>query len=55
MLSLQFQKLYIRKLKTGRIDGTGGLAPRSVERIHTVIYAALESAVDNDLIGKNVA
>lgn len=41
----RIQKLYNQKFEKGRIDGKGGLAPRSVERIHTVLHKALKQAV----------
>ena len=39
------QRLYNKKLKSGRLDGRkGGLSPRSIKYIHTVIHSALEQA-----------
>ena len=39
------QKLYNEKIKGGRADGKpGGLSPRSVKYIHTVIHSSLEQA-----------
>lgn len=55
LTKLKLQKFYKQKLETGRVDRKGGLAPRSVERIHTVIFSALESAVENNIIAKNIA
>ncbi|HBK69856.1 MAG TPA: site-specific integrase [Firmicutes bacterium] len=49
----RIQKLYNQKFKNGRVDGKGGLAPRSVERIHTVLNGALEQAVITRKIGFN--
>jgi integrase len=51
----RIQKLYNYKLKAGRVDGQGGLAPRSVERIHTVLHKALEQAVAERKIPHNPA
>lgn len=39
------QKLYNHASREGRCDGKGGLAPRSVERIHTILHSSLEQAV----------
>jgi len=55
LTSNDLQRLYRKKSQNGRIDGRGGLAPRSVERIHTIIYSALEQAITNKLIPENVA
>lgn len=41
----RIQKLYNFKSKEGRVDGKGGLSPRSVERIHTILHKALQQAV----------
>lgn len=51
----RIQKLYNYKARSGRMDGKGGLAPRSVERIHTVLHKALEQAVITRKIGYNPA
>ncbi len=50
------QKLYNEKLNGGRADGKpGGLSPKSVRYIHTVIHAALEQAKKEGMITINVA
>ncbi len=51
------QKLYNDKLSNGgRLDGKeGGLSPRSVRYIHTLIHAALEQAKKEGMITINVA
>jgi len=50
------QVLYNQKLEKGRADGKkGGLSPKSVRYIHTVIHAALEQAVKERIIGFNPA
>ncbi len=51
----RIQKLYNHKSVDGRCDGKGGLAPRSVERIHTVLHKALEQAVITRKIAFNPA
>ncbi len=51
----RIQILYNQKANNGRNDGKGGLAPRSVERIHTVLHKALEQAVITRKIGYNPA
>jgi len=50
------QRLYNDKLKGGRLDGKpGGLSPKSVKYIHTVIHSALEQARKEGMITINPA
>ena len=50
------QRLYNDKLKGGRLDGKpGGLSPKSVKYIHTVIHSALEQAKREGMITINPA
>lgn len=49
------QKLYNDKRSNGRADGQGGLSSRSVELIHTVIHSALNQAVQEGILVRNVA
>jgi integrase len=45
-----------RKLETeGRADGAGGLSPRTVRYVHTIVRKALSEAVENGLIATNPA
>lgn len=61
--SIQLKKLNTRhiqamlndKLVNGRIKGEGGLSPRTVRYMHTVLHSALDQAVKECLIVKNVA
>ncbi|MBP2657175.1 MAG: Phage integrase [Firmicutes bacterium] len=48
------QKLYNNKLKSGRIKG-GGLSPKTVGYIHTVLHMALKQATREQLVIRNVA
>ena len=41
--------------KTGRRDGTGGLSPRTVRYIHTILHRALKDAVRWNRLIRNVA
>ena len=51
----QLDRLY-RHLETeGRSDGSGGRSPRSVQYVHTIIGAALNSAVEGGVLKVNVA
>jgi integrase len=50
------QRLYNEKLHGGRLDGKdGGLSPKSVRYIHTVIHSALEQAKKEGMITVNPA
>jgi integrase len=46
---------YTKALTKGRKDGTGGLSPRSVHHMHTVLKAALTQAVRWELLSRNPA
>jgi integrase len=49
------QDLYTDLLKSGRVDGEGGLSPRSVRLAHQVLHLALERAADWRMIVRNPA
>lgn len=50
------QALYAEKLKDGRLDGKpGGLSPRSVQYIHSILHRALEHAVQWQVLSRNQA
>lgn len=51
----ELQQFYNYLYEEGREDGTGGLNPRTVQRIHTIINSALKHAVRCEVITKNVA
>ena len=46
---------YARALSQGRIDGRGGLSPRTVQYHHRILSEALSHAVKMGLLGRNVA
>ena len=48
-------RLYAALLEEGRIDGTGGLSPTSVRRIHSMLRKALNDAVRWGLLSRNVS
>lgn len=48
-------KLYRHLETAGRADGTGGLSPRTVRYVHTIIHAGLRAAVRDGLVLVNVA
>jgi len=47
------QSFYNAKSLNGRADGRGGLSPKSVKNIHSMLHKALDQALDNGLIAKN--
>lgn len=47
------QAFYAKALKSGRVDGKGGLSARSVVRYHQVLHAALHQAVRWQLLVRN--
>ena len=52
---VMLNQLYASLLKNGRLDGRGGLAPKSVRNVHIVIHKALRDAVRWDLLARNPA
>ena len=51
----QLNSLYADLLENGRVDGRGGLSPRSVRYIHTVVHRALHDAMRWNRISRNPA
>jgi len=51
----EIQQFYNHLYENGRDDGTGGLNPRTVQRIHTIVNSSLKHAVRCEVINKNVA
>ncbi len=49
------QHYYADKLSTGRIDGKGGLSPKTVRHHHVTLHDALQSAVKWGLLVRNPA
>lgn len=50
---MQIQSFYTDALKSGRLDGKGGLSARTVHHMHRVLNTALEQAVRWQLIIRN--
>lgn len=46
--------MYTEKRTSGRCDGKGGLAPRSVRHLHVVMHEALDFAVKHQMVIRNV-
>jgi integrase len=51
----QVNAFYGQVLESGRRDGKGGLSPRTVGHIHGCLRSALNEALKEDIIGRNVA
>lgn len=51
--TLIIQQFYIDKSKNGRIDGAGGLSPKTLRNLHNMLHKALNQAVYLDMIQKN--
>jgi integrase len=52
---IEISEAYAKLLESGRRDGKGGLAPRTVHHIHRVLYEALGQAERWKLIARNPA
>lgn len=53
--AVQLNRLYAHLLNDGRKDGRGGLSPRSVRYIHTIVRKALSDAMRWGRVERNVA
>lgn len=51
----QIQRYYANKLASGRLNGKGGLSPRTVHHHHVTLHDALQSGVKWGLLGRNPA
>jgi len=51
----RLQRYYSDKLESGRLNGKGGLSPRTVRHHHVTLHDALQSAVKWGLLGRNPA
>jgi len=40
-------------IENGRLDGKGGLSPKTIKNIHVMLHEALEQALKNGLISRN--
>jgi integrase len=52
---LELNAMYADLLDAGRADGKGGLSPRTVRYIHTILRRALQAALKWSLVVRNVA
>lgn len=55
LTTTHIQRLYNHLYKQGRLDGKGGLSPKTVDRVHALVSGSLNQAVEIGMIKKNVA
>jgi integrase len=48
-------RLYTRLLRSGRVDGQGGLSSHTVRNVHVIVHLLLRDACSAGLIARNVA
>lgn len=53
--TLQLQRFYNKLLQNGRLDGGGGINPKTLRNLHNMLHKALHQAVMLDMIPKNPA
>jgi integrase len=51
---IDIEALYTNLRTKGRVNGKGGLAPRTVGHVHRLLSEALSDAAENDLVLRNV-
>jgi integrase len=51
----QISAAYAKALASGRVDGRGGLSPRTVHHMHRILRQALEQAVSWRILARNAA
>ncbi len=49
------QQFYNEKLKNGKLNGKGGLSPKTIKNLHNMLHKALKQAVSLNMIPKNPA
>lgn len=49
------QEMYNQKHNSGKLDGTGGLSPKTIKHLHETLRMALNKAVSEGYINKNPA
>ena len=53
--SSHIEAYYVKALKQGRVDGSGGLSAQTVQHHHRVLSEALSHAVNMQVLGRNIA
>lgn len=49
------QRFYQEKSKNGRLDGKGGLSPKTMRNLHTMIHTGLQKAYTLEYTNKNIS
>lgn len=49
------QRFYQEKSKSGRLDGKGGLSPKTMRNLHTMIHCGLEKAYSIGYLNRNIS
>ena len=49
------QRFYQEKSKNGRLDGKGGLSPKTMRNLHTMIHCGLEKAYTIGYLNRNIS
>ncbi len=55
LTSYNIQLFYNNKIKNGRLDGKGGISPKTLKNMHNMLHNALKQAVYLEMIPKNPA
>ncbi|MCP4303580.1 MAG: site-specific integrase [bacterium] len=51
----ELDDLYVELAKDGKVNGGGGLAPRTIRHLHSIILRALREAEEKGLVQSNIA
>ena len=51
--NILIQQFYNDKAKNGKLNGSGGLSPKTMKNIHDMLHRALDKAVQLEMIPKN--
>lgn len=51
----KLQVFYNERTEKGRVDGKGGLSPKTLRNLHNMFHEALEQAMKNKMISQNVS
>lgn len=52
---LMLQKFYQEKYRNGKLDGSGGLSPKTMHNLHTMIHTGLDKAYKMGYVNRNVS
>lgn len=52
---MMLQRFYQEKFRNGKLDGSGGLSPKTMHNLHTMIHTGLDKAYKIGYINRNVS